>query len=109
MMADHGDLCDGQEATYCMNGGRCYKILSMNTLSCVCNESYKGSRCEQFQLFSVNTNATEAGLIAALVIVALLILALLAVVIYFMRRVLNARQQNQQNHPTEYWRVKPRV
>ncbi|XP_040018467.1 pro-neuregulin-4, membrane-bound isoform [Gasterosteus aculeatus] len=109
MMADHGDLCDGQEATYCMNGGTCYKILSMDTLSCVCNESYKGSRCEQFQLFSTTSNATEAGLIAALVIVALLILALLAVVIYFMRRVLKTRQQSQQDNPTEYWRVKPRV
>ncbi|KAM7396722.1 hypothetical protein PAMP_019743 [Pampus punctatissimus] len=88
MMADHGDLCDGQEATYCMNGGTCYKIPSMDTLSCVCNENYKGSRCEQFQLFSSSTNAGEAGLIAAVVTVALLILVVLAVVIYYIRNII---------------------
>lgn len=35
VFVDHGDRCDGQEATYCMNGGTCYKIPAMNTLSCV--------------------------------------------------------------------------
>uniref|UniRef100_A0A4W6CDZ8 EGF-like domain-containing protein n=1 Tax=Lates calcarifer TaxID=8187 RepID=A0A4W6CDZ8_LATCA len=86
MMADHGDPCDGQEASYCMNGGTCYKILSMNTLSCVCNEDYKGSRCEQLQLPSKFTNAGEAGLITAVVIVVLLILVVLAVVIFYVRK-----------------------
>lgn len=109
MMADHGDPCDGWEATFCMNGGTCYKIPSMNTLSCVCNDSYKGSRCEQHQLFSISTNEGEAGLIAAVVIVALLILVILAVVIYYIRKMLKAKQQSQQNNPQEYWRVKPRV
>ncbi len=51
-----------------------------------CNENYKGSRCEHFQLFSVSTNAGEAGLIAAVVIVALLALVVLAVVIYYVRK-----------------------
>ncbi|CAK6951038.1 pro-neuregulin-4%2C membrane-bound isoform-like [Scomber scombrus] len=109
MMADHGDPCNGQEATYCMNGGTCYKIPSMNTLSCVCNESYKGSRCEQLQLFSSATNGGHAGLIAAVVIVALLILVALAVAIYYIRKVLKAKQQSQQSNQQEYWRVKPRV
>ncbi|XP_034390502.1 OMEGA-stichotoxin-Shd4a-like [Cyclopterus lumpus] len=109
MMAEHGVLCDGQEATYCMNGGTCYNILSMNTLSCVCNENFRGSRCEQFQLSSYNTKTTEAGLIAAVVIVVLLILMMLAVVIYYIRRMLKAKQQSQQNNQPEYWRVKPRV
>ncbi|XP_044213547.1 pro-neuregulin-4, membrane-bound isoform-like [Thunnus albacares] len=109
MMADHGDPCDGQEATYCMNGGTCYKISSMDTLSCVCNENYKGSRCEQFQLFSSSTNAGEAGLIAAMVIVALLILMVLAAVIYYICKVLKAKQQSQQSSQQQYWRVKPRV
>ncbi|XP_022610474.1 pro-neuregulin-4, membrane-bound isoform [Seriola dumerili] len=109
MMADHGAPCDGQEATYCMNSGTCYKIPSMNTLSCVCNEDYKGSRCEQFQLPSKFSNAGEAGLIAAVVIVALLILVVLAVVIYYVRRMLKAKQQSQQSNQQLYWRVKPRV
>ncbi|XP_051238232.1 pro-neuregulin-4, membrane-bound isoform isoform X1 [Dicentrarchus labrax] len=109
MMAEHGDLCDGQEATYCMNGGTCYKIHSMDTLSCVCNENYKGSRCEQFQLFSSSANAGEAGLIAAVVIVALLILVMLSVVIYYVRKMLKAKQESQQNNQPQYWRVKPRV
>ncbi|KAI3370711.1 hypothetical protein L3Q82_007263 [Scortum barcoo] len=109
MMADHGDPCDGQEAAYCMNGGTCYKILSMNTLSCVCNENYKGSRCEHFQLFSISANAGEAGLIAAVVIIAILIFIVLAVVIYYICKMLKAKQQSQQNKQQQYWRVKPRV
>ncbi|XP_033997668.1 pro-neuregulin-4, membrane-bound isoform-like [Trematomus bernacchii] len=111
MMADHGTPCDGQEATYCMNGGTCYKIRdAMNTLSCVCDENYKGSRCEQFQLFSSSGKAGEAGLIAAVVIVVLLILVVIAVVIYYTHKMLKAKQQSQQNKPkTEYWKVQPRV
>ncbi|XP_059190491.1 pro-neuregulin-4, membrane-bound isoform-like [Centropristis striata] len=109
MMAGHGELCDGQEATYCMNGGTCYKIPSVNTLSCVCNENYKGSRCDQYHLFSASTNAEKAGLIAAVVIVALLILVVVAVVIYYVRKMLKAKQQSQQNKPQQYWRVKSRV
>lgn len=108
-MSDHGVLCDGHEATYCMNGGTCYKILAMNTLSCVCNENFKGSRCEEFQLYSIKTHTTEAGLIAAVVIVALFILVMLAVVIYHILRMLKAKQQSQQNNQPQYWRVKPRV
>ncbi|XP_076589418.1 pro-neuregulin-4, membrane-bound isoform [Chaetodon auriga] len=109
MMADHGNLCEGQEVTYCMNGGTCYKIPSMNTLSCVCYDNYKGSRCEQFQLFSISADAGEAGLIAAVVIVALLILVMLAVVIYYVRKMFKAKQESQQNNQPQYWRVKPRV
>lgn len=33
--ADHGELCEGVDVTYCMNGGTCYKITSMDTLTCV--------------------------------------------------------------------------
>lgn len=51
-----------------------------------CDENYRGSRCEQFQLFSISTTAGQAGLIAAVVIVALLILVILAVVIYYIRK-----------------------
>lgn len=48
-----------------------------------CNENYKGSRCEQYQLSSISANAGEAGLIAAMVIVALLIVVMVTVVIYY--------------------------
>ncbi|XP_037623707.1 pro-neuregulin-4, membrane-bound isoform-like [Sebastes umbrosus] len=109
MMADHGDLCDGQEATYCMNGGTCYKIPAMNTLSCVCKDNFKGSRCEQFHLFSSNPNAGQAGLMAAVIIVIVLILVVLAVAIYYIRKMLKAKQQSRQNNPQQYWKVKPRV
>ncbi|KAF3854816.1 hypothetical protein F7725_022871 [Dissostichus mawsoni] len=50
-----------------------------------CNENYKGSRCEQFQLFSSSTKAGEAGLIAAVVLVVFLISVVIAVVIYYTR------------------------
>eukprot|EP00066_Takifugu_rubripes_P016390 XP_011605656.1 PREDICTED: pro-neuregulin-4, membrane-bound isoform isoform X1 [Takifugu rubripes] len=83
MMADHGDLCEGVDTAYCMNGGTCYKITFMDTLTCVCNSNYKGSRCEQFQLFSSSTSAERAGLIAAMVVVALFISVSLAVIIYY--------------------------
>ncbi|XP_034032390.1 probetacellulin-like [Thalassophryne amazonica] len=108
MMAGHGNPCSEQEATFCMHGGTCYKIPSMNTLSCVCHENYKGSRCEQFQLFSSSTEAGQAGLIAAVAIIALLILVVLAVVIYYLRKVLKAKQ-NQRDTQHHYWKVPPRV
>ncbi|XP_034442866.1 pro-neuregulin-4, membrane-bound isoform-like [Hippoglossus hippoglossus] len=109
MMADHGELCNGQEATYCMNGGTCYRIPSMDSLSCVCQDDFKGSRCEQFQLPSKFTKAGEAGLIAAVVITSLLILLVLVFVIFYVRRMLKAKKQSQKNKQQQYWRVKPRV
>uniref|UniRef100_A0A3Q3FXX2 EGF-like domain-containing protein n=1 Tax=Labrus bergylta TaxID=56723 RepID=A0A3Q3FXX2_9LABR len=105
VFVDHGALCEAQEATYCMNGGTLNDILT----SCLCNENYKGSRCEQFQLFSISPSPEVAGLIAAVVIVALLILVMMAFVIYYIRKMLKAKQQSQQNNPQQYWRVKPRV
>ncbi|KAK2842273.1 hypothetical protein Q5P01_012473 [Channa striata] len=109
MMAEHGDLCDGEDATYCMNGGTCYKIPSINTLSCVCNTDYKGSRCEHFHLPIKDPAVGDIGLIAAVVIVVLLILVVLGVIIYYLRKVLRAKQQSQQNNQQQYWRVSPRV
>lgn len=35
VFVEHGDPCDGPDVNYCMNGGTCYKITAMNTLSCV--------------------------------------------------------------------------
>ncbi|CAN9499312.1 unnamed protein product [Ophioblennius macclurei] len=109
MMADHGDPCEGQEVSYCMNGGTCYKISSVDVLSCVCTENYKGSRCEHFQLFSLSPSAEHAGLIAAVVIVALLIFVVLAVVIYFIHKTMKAKKQRQQKRQHQYWRIRPRV
>ncbi|KAM9855032.1 pro-neuregulin-4, membrane-bound isoform [Aulostomus maculatus] len=108
MMANHGKPCDAREATYCMNGGTCYKISSVNALSCVCNDNYKGSRCEQYQLLIGSSKAEEAGLIGALVIVALLILVVLVVIVYYVYKMLKAKQQNQPSQQ-QYWQVKPRV
>lgn len=108
-MADHGELCEGVDVAYCMNGGTCYKITAMDTLTCVCDENYKGSRCEEFQLFSSSSSAERAGLIAALVTVAVFILVSLAVIIYHIRKKLKAKKQRQQSTPQQYWRVKPRA
>ncbi|XP_041853357.1 pro-neuregulin-4, membrane-bound isoform-like isoform X1 [Melanotaenia boesemani] len=105
MMAAHGKPCDETEATFCMNGGTCYKIPSMDTLSCVCNDNFKGSRCEHFTLQSSSPDPNEAGLIAAVVIVVILIIAVLVAVIYQVYR-MKTRNQNQQNNPPEYWKVK---
>uniref|UniRef100_A0A667Z6A1 EGF-like domain-containing protein n=1 Tax=Myripristis murdjan TaxID=586833 RepID=A0A667Z6A1_9TELE len=110
MMAEHGNLCGEEEATYCMNGGTCYKIPSMDVLSCVCGDNYKGSRCEQFQLLSISSNAGQAGLIAAVVIIVLLILVVGVVVIYYTCKVLRSKsQQNQESSQQQYWKIKPRV
>ncbi|XP_037110089.1 pro-neuregulin-4, membrane-bound isoform-like [Syngnathus acus] len=108
MMAEHGMPCDGEDAAYCMNGGTCYKLASMDTLSCVCNNYYKGSRCEQFQLLLGSTDKEQAGLMVALVLVGLLILVVFSVIIYFTYKMLKAKQQKKQSH-TEYWKVPPRV
>ncbi|XP_077373037.1 pro-neuregulin-4, membrane-bound isoform isoform X2 [Festucalex cinctus] len=108
MMAEHGVLCDAQDAAYCMNGGTCYKLATMDTLSCVCNDYYKGSRCEQFQLLLGSSDKEQAGLIVALVLVAILILVVFAVIVYFTYKMLKAKQQRKQSH-IEYWKVKPRV
>ncbi|KAJ8003268.1 hypothetical protein DPEC_G00167660 [Dallia pectoralis] len=70
-----------------MNGGKCFKIPSMDILTCVCNENYKGSRCEQYQLFSTARN--DSGMIAAVVLIVLLILVVLAFIIYYIRKMLN--------------------
>nr|XP_020467916.1 pro-neuregulin-4, membrane-bound isoform [Monopterus albus] len=109
MMADHGDPCDVQEATYCMHGGTCYKISSMNVLSCVCTDVYRGSRCQEHRLPLISTDPGQAGLIAAVTIVALLILVVLSVVIYYTYKMLKAKKQSQQNHQQQYWRVQPRA
>lgn len=94
-----------------MNGGTCYRIPSMDTLSCVCNDNYKGSRCEQFQLFSSSRAVGEKGLIAAVVIVVLLVLLVLAVVIYYTCKMLKKKNKAHANQTkeNEYWKVSSRT
>uniref|UniRef100_A0A671LZ50 EGF-like domain-containing protein n=1 Tax=Sinocyclocheilus anshuiensis TaxID=1608454 RepID=A0A671LZ50_9TELE len=77
LVIEHGVPCTGSEATFCMNGGTCFKIPSVSTPTCVCRANYEGSRCEQFQLFSFLQDSEEKGMIAAVVIIALLILVVL--------------------------------
>uniref|UniRef100_A0A8C7G330 EGF-like domain-containing protein n=1 Tax=Oncorhynchus kisutch TaxID=8019 RepID=A0A8C7G330_ONCKI len=84
------------ETSYCMNGGTCLKIPFMDTLTCVCSENYKGSRCELDQLLITAHDAGETELIAAVVIIFLLL-------------VWKAKPKNQQkNSEQQYWRVEPR-
>ncbi|XP_020776405.1 pro-neuregulin-4, membrane-bound isoform [Boleophthalmus pectinirostris] len=113
MMAEHGNICSGQEETFCMNGGTCYKLPDMNSLSCMCQSMYAGSRCETFSLFTFTENGHNAGVVAAVVIVVILVLLAVAVFIYYIikRRQLRGKQQQQQNshQKGDYWKVPPRV
>uniref|UniRef100_A0A3Q3BF21 Neuregulin 4 n=2 Tax=Kryptolebias marmoratus TaxID=37003 RepID=A0A3Q3BF21_KRYMA len=106
MMAEHGKPCEAQEATYCMNGATCYKITSVNALSCRCTENYKGSRCELLQLSSRFLNDQDTGLLAAAIIVAILILVVLGFVIYYTYKMVktNKKIKNQ-----EYQNVKSKA
>uniref|UniRef100_A0A8C6KXN1 EGF-like domain-containing protein n=1 Tax=Nothobranchius furzeri TaxID=105023 RepID=A0A8C6KXN1_NOTFU len=99
-MAEHGKPCDVQEATYCMNGATCYKIPSMDSLSCVCTESYKGSRCDQLYLFNQSLDETNTGLLAAVILLAILISVVLVFLIYRVYRYINPpdSQQSQQEY-----------
>uniref|UniRef100_A0A3Q2Q759 Pro-neuregulin-4, membrane-bound isoform n=1 Tax=Fundulus heteroclitus TaxID=8078 RepID=A0A3Q2Q759_FUNHE len=60
-MPHMGMPCDPKDATYCMNGGICYTVPSMDHLSCSCPENYKGSRCEEYQLQSLALNDPDKG------------------------------------------------
>lgn len=35
LFLDHGEPCTESDASYCMNEGKCFKIPSMSTLTCV--------------------------------------------------------------------------
>ncbi|KAJ8417330.1 hypothetical protein AAFF_G00285570 [Aldrovandia affinis] len=97
MMADHGEPCGESEAFYCLNGGTCFRIPSMSTLTCVCPDYSKGSRCQELQLFRSSRNGEQTGLIAAVVIITLLILAVLAVVIYYSCRIWRAKSPQERD------------
>ncbi|KAK6476830.1 pro-neuregulin-4 [Huso huso] len=107
MMAAHGEPCEALEQSYCYNGGRCYRIPSMSTLSCVCTENYRGARCEEFQLLSKANSRNEAGLIVGSVILSILIALVLAGVIYCICRIWRQKQRNQQNSKQQYSHVYP--
>ncbi|XP_036391468.1 pro-neuregulin-4, membrane-bound isoform-like [Megalops cyprinoides] len=105
-MSEHGDPCGASEAFYCLNGGTCFKIPSVSTPRCVCHGSFKGSRCDQFQLFRSSQNSEDGRLIAAIVIVVLLILVVLAVIIYCSCKVWRERSKSLQGR-AQYKTVKP--
>ncbi|XP_007246572.2 pro-neuregulin-4, membrane-bound isoform [Astyanax mexicanus] len=112
MMADHGDPCTGSEEFYCMNGGKCFKIPSVSTPTCVCGDNFKGSRCEQFQLLSISPNSEEKGMIAAVIIILILIMIMLAVVIYYICKIKKRSAENkrkQQKNNKGYWNVQSKA
>ncbi|KAK7891555.1 hypothetical protein WMY93_023518 [Mugilogobius chulae] len=111
MMAEHGDPCSEEEATFCMNGGTCYKLPAMDTLSCVCRHTYTGSRCEELPLTQTQ-GEHNPGVIAAIVLVAILIAVAVGVFIYYIikRRFKDRRDgQPESNSQNQYWKVKPRA
>uniref|UniRef100_A0A8C6TE92 EGF-like domain-containing protein n=1 Tax=Neogobius melanostomus TaxID=47308 RepID=A0A8C6TE92_9GOBI len=111
MMAEHGDTCSGQEATFCMNGGTCYRLPTMNQLSCVCRLMYTGSRCETLSLFTSADNGHNKGLIAAIIIVTILIAVAVAVLIFHIIKRLQIRRKQRQNSDQQghYWKVNSRA
>ncbi|XP_076863582.1 uncharacterized protein nrg4 [Brachyhypopomus gauderio] len=108
MMAEHGDPCTGSDASYCMNGGKCFKIPSVSTPNCICNENYKGSRCEQFQLLSISNNKEETGMMAAVILLLILILLVLAGIIYYVYKMKRTAAQSQPKQADQYWKVQQR-
>ncbi|XP_055047812.1 pro-neuregulin-4, membrane-bound isoform [Misgurnus anguillicaudatus] len=107
MMAEHGEPCSVSEANFCMNGGTCFKIPSVTTPTCVCSANYEGSRCEQFQLFSVSKSTEETGMIAAVVLISFLIIIVLCAVIYYIYKI--KRSARSQPKPEEYLTVNSRA
>ncbi|KAJ8344563.1 hypothetical protein SKAU_G00318920 [Synaphobranchus kaupii] len=108
MIAGHGEPCGDSDASYCLNGGTCLRIPSVSDPTCVCNSFFKGSRCNERQLFIISQNPERAGLIAAVAIVALLLLVMLAVVVYYACKMWRRKTKSPQNRK-EYWRVAPRA
>ncbi|XP_072291464.1 pro-neuregulin-4, membrane-bound isoform [Eucyclogobius newberryi] len=111
MMSVYGETCSGQEATFCMNGGTCYKLPTMDSLSCMCGSMYRGSRCETLSLFTTGENGQNSGLIAAVLIVSILIAVAVAVFIYYIIKRLQIRKKELQDsgQQSHYWKVKTRA
>ncbi|XP_036399178.1 pro-neuregulin-4, membrane-bound isoform-like [Megalops cyprinoides] len=107
-MAEHGDPCEVTDVAYCTNGGTCYKIPSVSTPTCVCTDNYRGSRCEEFQLFSSSKDDSQSGLIAAVVIISLLVAVVLAVVIYYACKMWKQKSQADQSSD-QYRKVNSKV
>ncbi|XP_028679178.1 pro-neuregulin-4, membrane-bound isoform-like [Erpetoichthys calabaricus] len=82
----HAEPCSSEESSFCLNGGICYRIPSASSPSCVCNEDFKGTRCEEFQLPIKTASENDRGLIAAVVIISVLIALVLIAVIYCAHR-----------------------
>ncbi|XP_048828472.1 pro-neuregulin-4, membrane-bound isoform-like [Brienomyrus brachyistius] len=113
MMADkniqeHGKLCNASEASYCTNGGTCYRIPTMPTITCICGDGYKGSRCEEFQLFSTSETSDNVGLIAAVVVLVILIIMALTVVIYLIFKLWAQKKEAEKQQRNRPYRQVPR-
>lgn len=110
-MAEHGDTCSGEDATFCMNGGTCYSLPAMNQLSCVCKLMYTGRRCETLSLFTSSQDGHNKGLITAIIIVTILIAVAVAVFIFYIIKRLQVRRKQQEDSDQQgpYWKVKSRA
>ncbi|XP_024136706.1 pro-neuregulin-4, membrane-bound isoform [Oryzias melastigma] len=102
MMSEHGEPCSGKDASFCMNGATCYKLPSMDTLSCVCNVNYIGHRCERQELFIISPTPEETGLIAAVVILVILILVALVFIIFKVYKLVKAKNSSDSRHQPKY-------
>ncbi|XP_072348896.1 pro-neuregulin-4, membrane-bound isoform-like [Scyliorhinus torazame] len=92
MMPAHGELCPSSYESYCLNGGTCY-ILRTSNAFCWCDDTFIGSRCEEFLLLSQKPDRSLNQSVALIVVALLLVFALLIGMYLCYRR----RRQNRSN------------
>ncbi|XP_078056228.1 pro-neuregulin-4, membrane-bound isoform [Mustelus asterias] len=94
MMPAHGELCPSSYDSYCLNGGTCY-ILRTSKVFCWCDDSFRGSRCEEFLLQSQKPDRSINQSVAVIVAALLVTLALSIIGIYLCYRRWRQTRGNQ--------------
>ncbi|XP_041034438.1 pro-neuregulin-4, membrane-bound isoform-like [Carcharodon carcharias] len=92
----HGELCPNSYNSYCLNGGTCY-ILTTSNPFCWCNDSFKGSRCEEFLLESQKPDRTISPSLVVTIVMTLLIALAVIIGTHFCCKKWRQRRSNQQN------------
>ncbi|XP_048376443.2 pro-neuregulin-4, membrane-bound isoform-like [Stegostoma tigrinum] len=98
----HGQLCPNTYSSYCLNGGTCY-ILRTSYPFCWCDNSFQGSRCEEFLLPSRQSHRTISPSLIIVIVGALIIVFSIALcVAYFFCRKWRQKRNNQRNTSLYY-------
>ncbi|XP_072409444.1 pro-neuregulin-4, membrane-bound isoform-like [Chiloscyllium punctatum] len=98
----HGQLCPNIYNSYCLNGGTCY-ILRMSYPFCWCDDSFQGSRCEEFLLPSHQLHrAISPSLIVVIVVALIIVFAITLGIAHFYCRKRRQKRNNQRNSSLYY-------